>query len=75
MELGMSQIDIERPTRKCVSPLNCPVWMRRTSVLEIANGVLFITGEKNRSRRIKERRFSERYYGRFERRIPAGGRR
>jgi HSP20 family protein len=47
--------------------------MRRTSVLEIANGVLSISGEKKSESEDKARRFSERYYGRFERRIPLKG--
>ena len=38
--------------------------------LEIANGVLSISGEKKSESEDKDRRFSERYYGRFERRIP-----
>jgi HSP20 family protein len=38
--------------------------------LEIANGVLSISGEKKTESEDKARRFSERYYGRFERRIP-----
>src|SRR5207253_3724500 len=38
--------------------------------LEIANGVLSISGEKKSESEDKARRFSERYYGRFERRIP-----
>ena len=38
--------------------------------LEMANGVLSISGEKKSETEDKDRRFSERYYGRFERRIP-----
>ena len=38
--------------------------------VEIADGVLTISGEKKSETEDKERRFSERYYGRFERRIP-----
>lgn len=41
--------------------------------LEIANGVLSISGEKKSETEDKEHRFSERYYGRFERRIPLEG--
>jgi HSP20 family protein len=37
--------------------------------LEIGNGVLSISGEKKSESEDKDRRFSERYYGRFERRI------
>ncbi len=38
--------------------------------LELANGVLAIRGEKKTETEDKDRLFSERYYGRFERRIP-----
>jgi HSP20 family protein len=38
--------------------------------LELANGVLAIKGEKKTETEDKDRLFSERYYGRFERRIP-----
>ena len=38
--------------------------------VELANGVLTIKGEKKTETEDKERWFSERYYGRFERRIP-----
>jgi HSP20 family protein len=38
--------------------------------VELANGVLAIRGEKKTETEDKERLFSERTYGRFERRIP-----
>jgi HSP20 family protein len=38
--------------------------------VELANGVLAIKGEKKTETENKDRLFSERYYGRFERRIP-----
>jgi HSP20 family protein len=38
--------------------------------VELANDVLTISGEKKSETEDKERLFSERYYGRFERRIP-----
>jgi HSP20 family protein len=38
--------------------------------VELANGVLSIRGEKKTETDDKDRRFSERYYGRFERHIP-----
>ena len=41
--------------------------------LEITNGVLSISGEKKTELEDKARRFSERYYGRFERRIQLEG--
>jgi HSP20 family protein len=38
--------------------------------VELANGVLVIRGEKKTETEDRDRLFSERYYGRFERRIP-----
>jgi HSP20 family protein len=38
--------------------------------VELVNGVLAIKGEKQTETEDKDRLFSERYYGRFERRIP-----
>jgi HSP20 family protein len=38
--------------------------------VELANGVLSISGEKKTETEDKDRLFSERYYGRFERRLP-----
>jgi HSP20 family protein len=38
--------------------------------VELANGVLAIKGEKKIQTEDKDRLFSDRYYGRFERRIP-----
>lgn len=38
--------------------------------VEVANGALSIKGEKKTETEDKDRKFSERYYGRFERRIP-----
>jgi HSP20 family protein len=38
--------------------------------VELSNGVLSISGEKKSESEDKDQRFSERYYGRFERRIP-----
>jgi HSP20 family protein len=38
--------------------------------VELANGVLAIKGEKKTETEDKDRLFSERYYGRFKRRVP-----
>ncbi len=38
--------------------------------VELANGILSIKGEKKTETEDKDRRFSERYYGRFERQVP-----
>jgi HSP20 family protein len=39
----------------------------------LADGVVTIRGEKKSEVEDKDRQFSERFYGRFERRIPVGG--
>jgi HSP20 family protein len=41
--------------------------------VELTDGLLTISGEKRSETEDKERRFSERYYGRFERAIPIDG--
>jgi HSP20 family protein len=41
--------------------------------IELGSGMLAIKGEKKTEAEDKERRFSERYYGRFERHIPVDG--
>jgi HSP20 family protein len=38
----------------------------------LEDGVLTLRGEKRSETEDKDRQFSERYYGRFERRIPLG---
>src|SRR5690606_9225046 len=38
----------------------------------LSDGVLTLKGEKQSEKEDKDRRYSERYYGRFERRIPLG---
>lgn len=41
--------------------------------VQLSNGVLTISGEKKTETEDKDRLFSERFYGRFERRIPLDG--
>jgi HSP20 family protein len=41
--------------------------------VQLADGVLIVRGEKKSESEDKDRLFSERYYGRFERRIPVDG--
>jgi len=61
--LGWPQIDIEETEKEVRITAELPGLDERDVSVEIANGVLSISGEKNQSR-------GERYYGRFERRIP-----
>ncbi|WP_040619090.1 Hsp20/alpha crystallin family protein [Rhodovulum sp. PH10] len=46
---------------------------RKDVQIELANGVLTIRGEKKTATEDKDRLFSERTFGRFERRIPVEG--
>jgi HSP20 family protein len=68
--LGWPQIDIDETDKEVRITAELPGLEEKDVSLEIANGVLFISGEKKSESEDKDRRFSERYYGRFERRIP-----
>jgi HSP20 family protein len=68
--LGWPQIDIEETDKEVRITADLPGLDEKDVSLEIANGVLSISGEKKSESEDKARRFSERYYGRFERRIP-----
>jgi HSP20 family protein len=68
--LGWPQIDIDETEKEVRITAELPGLEEKDVSLEIANGVLSISGEKKTDLGDKARRFSERYYGRFERRIP-----
>jgi len=68
--LGWPQIDIDETDKELRITAELPGLDEKDVRLEIANGVLSISGEKKSESEDKARRFSERYYGRFERRIP-----
>ena len=68
--LGWPQIDIDETDKEVRITAELPGLDEKDVSLEIANGVLSIAGEKKSQTEDKARRFSERYYGRFERRIP-----
>jgi HSP20 family protein len=68
--LGWPQIDIDETEKEVRITAELPGLDEKDVSLEIANGVLSISGEKKMESEDKARRFSERYYGRFERRIP-----
>jgi HSP20 family protein len=68
--LAWPQIDIEETDKEMRITAELPGLDEKDVSLEIANGVLSISGEKKSESEDKGRRFSERYYGRFERRIP-----
>ena len=68
--LGWPQLDIEDTDKEMRITAELPGLDEKDVSLEIANGVLSISGEKKSESEDKARRFSERHYGRFERRIP-----
>jgi HSP20 family protein len=68
--IGWPQIDIDETSKEVRITAELPGLEERDVSLQIANGVLSISGEKKSESEDKDRRFSERYYGRFERRIP-----
>ena len=68
--LGWPQIDIDETDRELRITAELPGLDEKDVSLEITHGVLSISGEKKAESEDKARRFSERYYGRFERRIP-----
>src|SRR3712207_8234758 len=60
---------IRRPPRSTLFPYTTLFRSKDVEVL-VDNDVLTIRGEKRSETQDQERRFSERYYGRFERVIP-----
>jgi HSP20 family protein len=68
--MGWPQIDVDETGKEVRVTAELPGLDEKDVSLEIANGVLSISGEKKSETEDKDRRFSERYYGRFERRIP-----
>ncbi len=71
--LSWPQLDIEETDKEVRITAELPGLEEKDVSLDIANGVLSISGEKKSQTEDKDRRFSERYYGRFERRIPLEG--
>jgi HSP20 family protein len=67
---GWPQIDIDETDKGVRITAELPGLQEEDVSLEITNGVLSISGEKKTESEDKARRFSERYHGRFERRIP-----
>ena len=68
--LGWPQIDIDETDKEVRITAELPGLDEKDVSLQIANGVLSISGEKKSESEDKDRRFSERHYGRFERRVP-----
>src|SRR4051794_16696596 len=66
---GWPRVDIDESEKELRITAELPGLDEKDVRLEIANGVLSISGERKSETSEKDRRFSERYFGRFERRI------
>jgi len=68
--MGWPHIEVTETDKEVRIAAELPGLEEKDVQLELANGVLSIKGEKKTETEDKDRLFSERYYGRFERRIP-----
>jgi len=68
--MGWPNIEVDETDNEVKVVAELPGLDQKDVNVELANGVLTISGEKKSETEDKERLFSERYYGRFERRIP-----
>jgi HSP20 family protein len=67
---GWPNIEVSETDQSVKVTAELPGLDEKDVQVELANGVLAIKGEKKTETEDKDRLFSERYYGRFERRIP-----
>ena len=68
--LGWPNIEVSQSDKEVKVTAELPGLDEKDVEVELANGVLAIRGEKKTETEDKDRMFSERYYGRFERQIP-----
>jgi len=68
--VGWPNIEVSETDKEVQVTAELPGLEQKDIDLELTNGVLAIRGEKKTETEDKDRLFSERYYGRFERRIP-----
>jgi HSP20 family protein len=71
--VGWPNIEVSETDSEVKITAELPGLEEKDVDVQLANGVLAIRGEKKTETEDKDRRFSERYYGRFERRIPVDG--
>ena len=67
---GWPSIEVSETEKEVKVAAELPGLDEKDVEVELANGVLTIRGEKKTETESKDRLFSERYYGQFERRIP-----
>jgi len=68
--MGWPNVEVSETDNEVKVTAELPGLEEKDVEIELANGVLAIKGEKQSETEDKDRLFSERYYGRFERRIP-----
>lgn len=68
--VGWPNVEVSETDKEVKVTAELPDLEEKDVEVELANGVLAIKGEKQSETEDKDRLFSERYYGRFERRIP-----
>jgi HSP20 family protein len=68
--LAWPHVEVSETEKELKVTADLPGLEEKDVQLELSNGVLAITGEKKTETEDKDRLFSERFYGRFERRIP-----
>src|SRR4030088_1293846 len=69
---GWPDIEVSETDKEVKVTAELPGLEEKDVGVELANGVLVIKGEKRAETEDKDRLISERYYGRFERRIQVG---
>jgi HSP20 family protein len=70
--MGWPQVEVSETDKDLRISAELPGMDEKDVEVLMQDGVLTIRGEKKSEIEDKERAFSERYYGRFERRIPLG---
>ncbi len=68
--MGWPNVEVSETEKEVKVIAELPGLDEKDIQVELANGVLAIRGEKKMETEDEHRRFSERYYGHFERRIP-----
>jgi len=67
---GWPSVEVVEKEREIVISAELPGMQDKDVEVTFENGELILRGERRGAHEDKERRFSERWYGRFERRIP-----
>lgn len=67
---GSPNVEVSETNKEVEVTAELPGLDEKDVEVQLANGMLTIRGEKKTETEDKDRRFSERFYGHFERRIP-----